>query len=211
MKRRFDASWPVIAFELLSSSKMMKLKTPRRELWLPLGIALGCMVVTVQWMWVPPAAPRVVQELSAKQDDLGLRRPSADMEPADVVQLQLASLGDMDRERGIRQCFLFASPANRIVTGPPSRFGRMVMSPPYDVLCQRRTTLVGKTLIVVDYARVLVTVAIDAHEVRVFQFELSRQKTAPYTDCWMTDAVVQVDSTATAKERHDADRADVQI
>jgi hypothetical protein len=189
----------------------MRLKSPKRFLWLPLGIALGGLAVMVRWIWSPAAVTHVVPEPAVVQDDIDLRRPSATMGPADVVQLQLASLNDLDRERGIRQCFLFASPANRMVTGPLSRFGRMVARPPYDVLCQRRATLIGKPLIAADQARVLVTVAIDADEVRVFQFELSRQRAAPYLDCWMTDAVVQVDSTATVKEPADEDRADVRI
>ena len=62
--------------------------------------------------------------------------PTVEQSPAEVVNHQLAALSDVDRVRGILQCWAFASPANRAATGPPERFGKMLLEPPYDALAE---------------------------------------------------------------------------
>uniref|UniRef100_A0A7S3AU54 Uncharacterized protein n=1 Tax=Haptolina ericina TaxID=156174 RepID=A0A7S3AU54_9EUKA len=54
-----------------------------------------------------------------------LWRPSDELDPAAVVELQLLALRD-GSEEAIEACFSHSSPANRAATGPASRFGQMI-------------------------------------------------------------------------------------
>ena len=117
--------------------------------------------------------------------------PRPELSAEDIVRIQLAALRDADADGlGILQCFVFASPGNRQVTGPLERFGRMVREAPYDSLGRSRAVLIGRPQIERDAARILVTVVDDAAQVRAFAFILAKQKAAPVADCWMTDAVL---------------------
>jgi hypothetical protein len=119
--------------------------------------------------------------------------PNAAWRPEEVVRHQLTALREngMGKE-GILRCYLFASPYNRASTGPLARFERMVRSPPYNVMLHATETLVGAAVEQDDRAAVLVTIIDPARSVHVFRFFLSKQHQAPYTDCWMTDAVNNV-------------------
>jgi hypothetical protein len=116
--------------------------------------------------------------------------PRPELPPADVVKLQVAGLSDASAGGlGILQCYVFASPANRQITGPLDRFGEMVRRPPFDGLARPRAVLVGRPQIQQDVARLLVTVVDHEDQIRAYAFVLSKQKMAPLKDCWMTDAV----------------------
>jgi hypothetical protein len=127
-------------------------------------------------------------------DNLDLARvelPRPSLSPTEVVELQLAGLADPSPDGvGILQCYCFASPGNKIVTGPLERFGQMVLGGDYQCLSRPRATLVGQSLVRADVARVLVTVLDENWQVRAFTFVLSKQKEGPCRDCWMTDAVM---------------------
>lgn len=118
-------------------------------------------------------------------DDTG---PTPGLLPEQVVQIQLASLA-----RGeVGECFRFASPMNREITGPLARFGTMFRSPPFDIMLRSSSFQVGKSVIRRDYAAVLVTVLAVPNELRVFRFIMSRQTSGPQRGCWMTDGVFDV-------------------
>jgi hypothetical protein len=118
-----------------------------------------------------------------------LVQPAPKFAPDDVVKLQLAGLANPDVSAGIQQCFAFASPGNREMTGPLSRFAMMVRRPPYAVLMHHRIALVGEPTIKGESAAVVVTVLDDLDQVHVFQFLLSKQHGDKVENCWMTDAV----------------------
>ena len=125
---------------------------------------------------------------------MALFSPRALLAAEDVVRIQVdALLESEDKPYGICQCFCFASPSNRRVTGPIARFASMFDRPPYDVFLTSRKALVGSSHESGREARVVVTFVND-DELRVFQFELSRQQEEPYQDCWMTDRVFDVTS-----------------
>jgi hypothetical protein len=158
-----------------------------------LGLAVGGFVAVLENVQSTPE--EAVAPGLRRVENENLRQPEPNLGPADVVRIQLTALSQEDRGAGVLQCFQFASPANRMVTGPLDRFFRLVTSPPYDVLCQSPSTVIGHPLIRGDYARILVTVApIGSDDVRVFQFELSRQNQPPFEGCWMTDAVLEIRS-----------------
>jgi hypothetical protein len=117
--------------------------------------------------------------------------PRPDLAPDDVVRLQLGGLSDPQADGvGILQCYCFASPANRAMTGPLEKFGRMVRQGPYFCLARPRALLVGQPQYGDRVARLLVTVIDHQSSVQAFLFVLSRQKTPPFEDCWMTEAVL---------------------
>src|SRR5262245_55190732 len=82
-----------------------------------LGLTCGAA-----WSWRNAAEPRSAERI----DDSNLTLPSPAFDPADVVRLQLDALRRFhDDPRAVAQCYSFASPANRTVTGPMTRFARM--------------------------------------------------------------------------------------
>jgi len=141
---------------------------------------------------------------SSDLGNLDLKRivlPNPDLEPRDVVRLQLAGLSDEKTNGvGILQCFCFASPANRAVTGPLERFGRMVRQGPYYGMARPRAVLIGRPQVQGRVARLLVTVIDERSQVQAFSFVLGRQEAAPFEDCWMTEAVFPALSASEAEQ-----------
>lgn len=134
-----------------------------------------------------PAAPAQDPAISE------IALPSAQLAPDDVVRLQLGGLANRENPSlGILQCYYFASPANLAITGTLDAFAELVRTPPYDVMTTARAWLVGEPQIDGRSARVLVTLIDPAGRLRSFVFLLERQTEPPYTDCWMTDSVLQM-------------------
>jgi hypothetical protein len=117
--------------------------------------------------------------------------PNAKLLPGEVVRLQLSGLSDQQADGvGILQCYCFAAPANRAVTGPLDRFGAMVRQGPFHCMARPRAMLIGQPRVDDKLARVLVTVIDEDSRVRAFTFVLARQQMAPFENCWMTEAVL---------------------
>jgi hypothetical protein len=159
------------------------------------GVALGGLA---QVVWPPredrvefvgPGGPTADQLESMDLHRVALPRP--ELSPAEVVRLQLDGLSDATPDGvGIVQCFAFASPGNRLVTGPLERFGKMVRKPPFDCLGRSQAVLIGRPQFEHGVARILVTVVDESSQVRAFSFILAKQKSVPVAGCWMTDAVL---------------------
>lgn len=92
----------------------------------------------------------------------------------------------------IQRCYVFASPANRIHTGPLQRFAKMVQAPEYRPLLNAKHFLVGRATERDGEAHLLVTTVDDTGHLTLFRFFLSKQKDSPFKNCWMTDAVILV-------------------
>jgi hypothetical protein len=121
-----------------------------------------------------------------------LVQPSPELEPNEVVSLQLKGLASEPEAGGIEQCFVFASAGNKVSTGPVERFAAMLHRAPYDVLLFHHLVLVGKPTIEGDTANVVVTLLDAQDRIYIFQFMLSRQHGEGYENCWMTDAVFPI-------------------
>jgi len=121
--------------------------------------------------------------------------PDPSLTPEQVIAIQLDALKsnrDLSGDRGIAITFNFASPANRRMTGPLPRFIEMVRNPLYAIMLNFERYEAAKVELDGDVARQRVTL-IDAKGNRfLFLFVLSKQKEAPYKDCWMTDVVQRV-------------------
>lgn len=140
-------------------------------------------------------APEHLPQLGADR----LLLPDPAISPTKVVETQLAGLADRGSGGvGILQCYCFASPANRSVTGPLDRFGSMVRMGDFACLANPQATLVGEAQLAGRLARLLVTVVDENRRLRAFTFILSRQTAEPFRDCWMTEAVFPVGSSAPA-------------
>ena len=126
--------------------------------------------------------------------------PDPSLTPEQVIDIQLRALQNnsrLENDRGIEITFNFASPANRAMTGPLPRFISMVKNPPYSTMLdfesydtapierdgervQQRVTLLHKEGLHKQGRRA------------IFIWVLSKQKEAPYVNCWMTDGVIRV-------------------
>jgi len=133
---------------------------------------------------------------SALPEPLDLN-PNPDLTPRQVVEFQLDALRHNDEpttDAGIERSFRFASPANRLVTGPLSHFSEIVHSPGYSALLGSQATEVRGVAVQADQARVYVTVTSANGSQLNFLFMLSRQGEGDYSDCWMTDSVMKLPS-----------------
>jgi Domain of unknown function (DUF4864) len=129
------------------------------------------------------------------------RDPSLQLSAEDVVRAQMSALsGEGAVRKRIERCYRFASPANREHTGPIEHFAQMVQAPQYAPLLNAKHFLVGQATREKDEAFLLVTATDSAGELMLFRFFLSKQAKAPYEGCWMTDAVIRVDTAKTPGE-----------
>ena len=116
--------------------------------------------------------------------------PSAKLTPAQVVQIQLEALRRNDEQnRGIEVAFRFASPNNKLQTGPLPRFISMIQQRPYSLMLEYENVAYDPVEIVDDYARQRVTL-ISSGMIVAYEFYLSRQTKGECPGCWLTDAVI---------------------
>lgn len=129
----------------------------------------------------------------ANDDDLGETQslmPSAELTPEQVVQIQLRALRLNDAQnRGIEVAFRFASPNNKLQTGPLPRFISMIHEGPYSLMLGYENVAYDPMEIVENYARQRVTL-ISAGVIVAYEFYLSRQTKGECPGCWLTDAVI---------------------
>ena len=165
------------------------------------ALALLIFVLVCWWLVHDDDSGRHEREAAFRGVADAVIHPSAHWRPEEVVRHQLAALRENGLgKEGIRRCYRFASPFNRAATGPFARFEAMVRSPPYDVMLHATETLVGRAVEQDGRAAVLVTMIDPAHSVHVFRFILSKQHEAPYEDCWMTDAVNNIQSNTRLRQ-----------
>ncbi|MCG8478772.1 MAG: DUF4864 domain-containing protein, partial [Spirochaetales bacterium] len=63
--------------------------------------------------------------------------PAPEFSPLDVVDIQLRALGNNnDLDEGVAIAFRFASPANRLSTGPVERFAAMIKAGEYNAMLE---------------------------------------------------------------------------
>ena len=149
-------------------------------------------LVTVAFLSASTASPIT---LPAQQRPV----PSPSLSPEQVVSIQLDALQHNDSpspDAGIETTFRFASPANRVATGPLDRFAQLVKTSLYSPMIGHRRVERGPVHVQGDEARQRVVIY-SATGVRVtYIFFLSRQRGGSYDGCWMTDGVTRFDETA---------------
>ena len=117
--------------------------------------------------------------------------PNPELKAKEIVSLQLMGMQQNDvSNHGIEITFRFASPQNKVQTGPLSNFIKLVKSPSYHPLLNHIDATFLKLKVEGDLAiqEVIITTTIGTR--KGFRFLLSLQKGEKDKDCWMTDAVI---------------------
>lgn len=123
-----------------------------------------------------------------------LIEPMPEIPPEEVVKHQVNSLrknSQKGNDLGIAAVFMFASPTNKMFTGPLARFIRMIKNPLYSSMLNHRTSYFDPIIIDGDTAEQRVILVDENDDATVYIFRLSRQPSGPYRGCWMTDSVMR--------------------
>ncbi len=117
--------------------------------------------------------------------------PNPELLANEIVSLQLMAMQQNDvSNHGIEITYRFASPQNKVQTGPLSRFIMLVKNPAYSPLLNHldATFLNLKVEGNVAIQEVIITTSKGTR--KGFRFLLSLQQGKQFKDCWMTDAVI---------------------
>jgi len=121
-----------------------------------------------------------------------LPRPSAELLPGQVVQIVIDALGKNDypfTDAGIETAFNFASPANRVNSGPLESFVKLVKGPVFGKMINHRDSTLSKVILEGDKALRLVQIVGESNETSYFAFRLGLQQEGDYAGMWLTEAV----------------------
>ena len=137
-------------------------------------------------------APDAATGTSGSAADAAVVGPDPSLTAREVVQIQLEAFADGGtKDEGIEIAFRFASPTNRLQTGPLERFAGMLRSPAYRIMLDYDTVHYFPLLVEGDLAVQRVILSRNG-EVEAFDFVLRRQRGGPYEDCWMTESVLRL-------------------
>ena len=132
--------------------------------------------------------------------------PSPDLSPVGVVTAQLRALQSVSAapqpggadSPALSAAWRFASPSNREAIGSIEQFEVMLRSPEYALLLAAVDFKVATPRIDGDQAALLVRVVAAHGEAATYGWTLSRQRGGEYDGCWLTDAVVRLDTLTPA-------------
>ena len=141
-----------------------------------------------------------VTGLSAQPGDVSRISPHPSLKPLDVVRIVMTALQHNDiggKNSGIAITYNFASPANKRMTGPLSRFIALVSGPVYGEMINHKGASYEKVILKGQNAQVDVIIRTVSGKFKGFRFTLSRQQGNPHQGSWMTDSVVPFNVSAT--------------
>ena len=159
----------------------------------------GLSLVLLAWTLSMPS----LAALNDSPEGAVLPRPSVDLEPQDVVKIVINALSNNDEpyaNAGIETTFSFASPANRVNTGPLDKFVRMVKGPPYGIMVDHARSDFSEVFLKGNQAYQMVHLTAPDGRAVVFAFRLSKQLDGEFENMWMTDAVWPVANAAVAEQ-----------
>ena len=161
--------------------------------------AAGFSLVLLAWTLSMPSSAA----LDESPAGAGQPRPSVELEPQDVVKIVIDALSSNDRpyaDAGIETTFAFASPANRVNTGPLEKFTSMVKGAPYGIMVDHASSEFSEVFLTGNKAYQMVHLTAPDGRAVVFAFRLSRQLDGEFKDMWMTDAVWPVANGAVPEQ-----------
>ena len=123
-------------------------------------------------------------------------QPSPDYLPAEVVGIQMRALASNDQpfdDAGIALTFRFASPSNKVNTGPIEKFTTLFDIPSYRPMLNHSDLEIGDANLQFDKAYVPVTISSPDGTRIGYMFILGKQTAEPFVDCWMTESVIPVE------------------
>ena len=130
--------------------------------------------------------------LLTSQDEVVIPQPGVDLLPQDVVRIVIIALANNDKpfaDAGIATTFAFASPANKVNTGPLDKFTQMVKNDVYGIMVDHVESNFSKVVHDDNNAYQLVQLKGKNGIEIVFAFRLSKQIDGEFDGMWMTDAV----------------------
>jgi len=122
-----------------------------------------------------------------------IKKPRPDIQPEDVVRIQLTSLMKNNNpyiNAGIEQTWEFAHPANRVFTGPIQRFTQMMYAPSYVVMIDHIKHDIIE--IKMNENSAYYFIELTSADGRMFGFKWTLNKVIEegiYKNCWMTSSV----------------------
>ena len=130
--------------------------------------------------------------LSNVADEAVIPQPGLDLQPQDVVRIVVNALANNDQpfaDAGIATTFGFASPANKVNTGPLDKFTQMVKNDVYGIMVDHVESEFSEVVYDDNDAYQLVQLKGKNGVKIVFAFRLSKQLDGEFKGMWMTDAV----------------------
>ena len=121
-----------------------------------------------------------------------LIKPNNDLDPYDVVKIQLEALKNNDEsDQGIKQTWLFAHPDNKKVTGPYERFRIMIYGQQYKHLVNHsnhKIKLISNSSNTYIYRIEILT---DKKKLFLYEWHVQKGNEKSCKNCWFTTAVSQ--------------------
>ena len=122
-----------------------------------------------------------------------LIKPSSNLEPLDVLMIQLNSLKNNDKpfkDAGIEQTWEFAHPNNKVVTGPLNKFKQMIYSENYKILISHENSEITILEETKDMSVYKVTVLTKNKKKYYYIWQVERVLIeGDLKNCWMTTRV----------------------
>jgi hypothetical protein len=121
-----------------------------------------------------------------------LPQPSASLQPGEVVKIVIDALANNNHpfpDAGIETTFNFASPANKVHTGPLERFVKLVKGPVFGKMINHRDSTLSEVVVEGDKAVRLVQIVGANNETLYFAFRLGLQQQGDYAGMWLTEDV----------------------
>ncbi|MFT5656234.1 MAG: hypothetical protein ACI9XU_001961 [Arenicella sp.] len=125
-------------------------------------------------------------------EDPILPRPSAELQPGDVVQIVIDALSNNDYpfpDAGIETTFNFASPSNKVQTGPLQKFTQLLKGPVFNQMINHRDSTLSDLILDENKALRLVQIISENNKTLYFAFRLGLQQKGDYAGMWLTEAV----------------------
>jgi len=122
-------------------------------------------------------------------------KPSIEIEPKQVIKIQLTALMENDnpyKDIGIEQTWEFAHPNNRKMTGPLERFKNMIKTDSFSMLLDHSNHEISEVYMSNKVATFEVTVMDREKKYYKFKWQVEKYNgEGALKDCWLTSAVSQ--------------------
>ena len=122
-----------------------------------------------------------------------LLKPSSDIEPSEVVEIQLIGLQKNDnnfKDSGIEQTWNFAHPSNKKFTGPLENFKKMLKGASYQMMINHLSHTITKLGSGDNWAQFEVIILDRDKIYHKFNWQVEKYLSdGPLKDCWLTTMV----------------------
>ena len=145
-------------------------------------------IIILTWALIQPSIAGIEESPASVQ----LPQPAVELQPEDVVRIVIDALAKNDLpypNAGIATTFNFASPANKVNTGPLDKFIRMVKAEPYGLMVDHVSSEFSEVVFAGNNAYQMVSLTGSDGRSIVYAFRLSKQQDGEFENMWMTDAV----------------------